>query len=142
MPPANVKPVAQVAEKWARRVGGASQDYVTGAQGAGTRWQTNAKAGKANYAAGVQEAIGKNRYEKGIDASGAGAYQAGVMDKGAVRYGPGASASQGKFAGAIGPVLDVISRTDLPPRGPRGAEGNYTRSAAIGKALRTFAQSR
>ena len=142
MPPANVKPVGMVAEKWARRVGGASQDYVAGAQGAGARWQTAATASKANYAAGVQEAIGKGRFEKGIASAGAAAYQAGVTDKGAMRYGPGAAAAQGKFSARIGPVLEVIGRTDPPPRGPRGAEGNYTRAAAIGKALRQWAMSK
>ena len=142
MAPPAVKSVGMVAEKWARRVGGASQDYVAGAQGAGTRWQTASKAAEANYAAGTQDAITKKRYSKGVDTAGAGAYQAGVTEKGAVRYGPGAAASQQKFSTAIGPVLDVIGRTDLPPRGPRGAEGNYQRSAAVGKALRQFAQSR
>lgn len=142
MPAPNVKPVGMVAEKWARRVGGASQDYVAGAQGAGTRWETAAKAAENNYRAGVADAAGKGRYGKGIATAGASSYSAGIVDKGAARYGPGAAAAQGKFSSRIGPVLEVIGRTDLPPRGPRGAEGNYTRSAAIGRALRTWAMAR
>ena len=142
MAAANVKPVAMVAEKWARRVGGASQDYVDGARGAGQRWQTAAAASDANWKAGLVQAQTAGRFVKGVNSAGAGAYQAGITEKGAQRYGPGAAASQGKFGAAIGPVLDVIGRTDLPPRGPRGAESNYLRSAAIGKALRQFAMSR
>lgn len=142
MPTPNVMPVSKVAEKWARRVSGASQDYVDGAKSAGGRWQAGAAASDANWKAGLAEAQGKGRFVKGIQAAGAAKYTAGIEAKGAMRYGPGAAAGEGDFSRAMAPVLDVMSRTDLPPRGPRGSEGNYQRAAAIGKALRTFATSR
>jgi hypothetical protein len=141
MPPPNVKPVAQVAEKWARRVAGASEDYTRGASAAGARWQAGATGAESNYKTATAEAAAKGRYGKGVQKAGAEKFTRGVTDKGSVRYGPGASAAQPDFAKAIGPVLDVIARTDLPPRGPRGAESNYMRSMAVGKALRQFANT-
>lgn len=132
----NVKPAGETAEKWARRVAGATQDYTKGASGAGTRWHTGAAAGAQNYAAGTQEAIGKGSFGRGVDTAGPAKYQRGVAEKGAARYGPGATAATPDFTRAIGPVLDAIRAIDVPPRGPRGAEGNYARSAAIGRALR------
>lgn len=142
MPPATVPAVSRVAEKWARRVAGAEPDYTAGVRASGGKWAAAAKAGGQNYRTAVTAAAGAGRYEKGIDRATDAKWLRGATDKGSVRYGPGAQAAQGDFQGAIGPVLEVIGRTDLPPRGPRGAEGNYSRSAAIGKALRAFATGR
>ena len=138
----NVKPVAHVAPKWARRVAGAAQDYTEGARAAGARWHAGAIAGENNYRTGVADAAGKGRFGKGIQRVGQGKFERGVVEKGAMRYGPGAAAAEADFAKAIGPVLEVIGRVDLPPRGPRGAEANYQRAVAVGKALRTFATTR
>jgi hypothetical protein len=142
MPPTTVKPVGKVAEKWARRVAGASQDYADGASAAGGRWATGAAGGAANYKQGVAAAASAGKFEKGVSRVGAEKYSRGIASKGAVRYGPGAAAAEGDFTKAIGPVLDVIARTDMPMKGPRGAECNYQRSAAIGKALRQWAEKR
>lgn len=138
----SVPAVGKVAEKWARRVAGASQDYTEGAGAAGEAWQRGASAGAANYQTGVTQAIGQQRYQKGVARATSAKFVRGVRDKGAQRYGPGAAAAQQDFSTAIGPVLEVIGRTDLPPRGPRGADGNYARSAAVGRALRAFATGR
>jgi len=142
MPPVTVKPVGKVAEKWARRVAGASQDYSDGASAAGSRWATGAAGGAANFKQGVTQAAASGRFEKGIARAGQEKYTRGIVSKGSVRYGPGAAAAEGDFHKAIGPVLEVIGRTDLPMKGPRGAESNYQRGAAIGKALRQWATTR
>jgi len=139
MPTPSVKSVGAVAEKWARRVSGASMDYQAGAESAGERWASGAKAANTTYTQAVTAAANAGRYSRGVEKAGAGRFVKGVRDKGAVRYGPGAAAAQSDFSGAIAPVLEVISRTDLPPRGPRGSDGNYQRVVKIGQALRAFA---
>lgn len=142
MPPAAVPPVANVAQKWARRVQGATQDYSDGITRASGKWQPAATAGQANYVAGVQAAAGAGRYAKGVARAGDAKWQRKSRELGSQRYGPGASAAEGDFSTALGPVLEVIGRTDLPPRGPRGADANLARVGAIAKALRTFATTR
>ena len=137
-----VKPIGQVAAKWARRVAGASEDYSQGAQAAADAWAKGAGAGGQNYAAGVQAAVSAGRYGKGVTKAGAEKFRRGVKDKGAQRYGAGAAAAEGDFSQAMAPVLDAIGRIDLPARGVRGSEGNYARVSAVGKALRQYATGR
>lgn len=136
MPPVPTISAARAAERWARRAAAASQDFADGVAQTSRSWAANAAAAKANFAAGVQAAIAGGRYEKGIGAAGDARWKRNTVEKGPMRYGQGVQLGAGDFAAAIGPVLEVISRTDLPPRGPVGSEGNYQRSATIGKALR------
>jgi len=142
MPPAAVPPIASVAAKWARRVGGATEDYTAGISRASGKWQPAAAAANSNYVAGVNAAASAGRYAKGVNRAGDAKWQRKSKDVGSQRYGPGAAAAEGDFSTALGPVLEVIGRTDLPPRGVRGAPGNLARVGAIANALRTFATSR
>lgn len=138
MPPSAVPSVGRVAEKWSRRAGQASEDYKAGVEQTSRSWQQAATAGAANYKAGVAQAASAGRYEKGIAKAGDARWKRKAVENGAMRYGPGVATAQQDFASAIGPVLETISRTDLPPRGPAGSDGNYNRSAAIGRALRAM----
>lgn len=136
MPPASVPAVGRVAEKWSRRAGQAGEDYRMGVEGTTRSWQAAATAGAQNYRAGVTAAAGAGRYEKGVARAGDARWKRRAVENGSMRYGPGVATAQADFATAIGPVLETIARTDLPPRGPAGSDGNYMRSAAIGRALR------
>jgi hypothetical protein len=136
MPPAAVPSASRVSEKWGRRAAQAGEDYRMGVESTAKSWQAAATAGAANYKAGVAAASQAGRFERGVAKAGDARWKRGATEKGSMRYGPGVQAAQGDYAAAIGPVLEVISRTDLPPRGPAGSDGNYTRSAAIGRALR------
>jgi len=136
MPPVPTISAARAAERWSRRAAAASGDYADGVQNTSRSWAAAAAAAKANFAAGVQAAIAGGRYEKGIGAAGDARWKRNTTEKGPMRYSQGVQLGSADFASAIGPVLEVISRTDLPPRGPVGSDGNYARSRAIGVALR------
>lgn len=138
MPPAAVPSAARASEKWQRRAAQAGEDYRTGVEQTPKSWQAAATAGAANYKAGVTAAAASGRFERGVAKAGDSRWKRGASEKGSMRYGPGVQAAQGDYAAAIGPVLEVIGRTDLPPRGPAGSENNYSRSAAIGRALRAL----
>lgn len=125
----------RVAEKWARRAAGATQDYTDGVRAASGRWQPAAAAAKENYKTGVTAAAGRGAYEKGVAKATDAKWQRKAADVGSQRFGPGAAAAQPDFAQGIGPVLETIGRTDIPPRGPRGNAGNYSRVQRIGEAL-------
>jgi hypothetical protein len=138
MPPAAVPSAARVSDKWSRRASNAGEDYKAGIETTPKSWQAATTAGAANYKAGVAAAATAGRFERGVAKAGDARWKRGASEKGSMRYGPGVQAAQGDYAAAIGPVLEVIGRTDLPPRGPAGTDGNYARSAAIGRALRAM----
>jgi hypothetical protein len=105
-------------------------------------WAAAAGASEQNYRTAVTAASAAGRYGKGITRAGDGKWKKNTMEKGPGRFSQGVAVSEADYSSQIAPFLDVISKTDLPPRGPAGAEANYNRSAAIGKALRAFSQTR
>lgn len=136
MPPVVVPSATKVAERWSRRAAAASQDYADGVNSTTRSWAAGAGAAKANWQAGVTAAAGRDAYGKGVAQAGDARWKRMTSEKGPMRFGQGVQVASGDFAAAIGPVLETIARVDLPPRGPAGSDGNYTRSAAIGRALR------
>lgn len=135
MPPVAVPSAARVAERWSRRAAAASQDYADGASSTTRSWQAATQASAANWQAGVTAAAGRGAFAKGVSAAGDARWKRGVMEKGPARYAQGVQVASGDFSAAIAPVLEVIARTDIPPRGPRGSASNYNRVSAIGNAL-------
>jgi len=142
MPPASVPATAAVAAKWARRAGGAGEEYRLGVTGAGGRWAAAAKAAENNYRAAVTAAAGAGRFGKGIDRAGAGKYEKGAVEKGTVRFGPGVSVAEQDYSSQVAPYLEAIGRTDLPARQPTGSEANIQRVSAIARALRQLKERR
>ncbi len=136
MPRVMVPDQARVAAKWQRRAGSAGEEYKQGVLNTPRSWATNAKAAEASWAAGVNEAIGKKRFGKGVDAAGDAKWKTMAEQKGGARYSQGVQTAEQDYATGVGPYLSVISGIDLPPRGPVGSDGNYNRVSAIGRALR------
>jgi hypothetical protein len=142
MPPSIVPPVGRVAEKWARRAGSAGGEYQEGVQNTTRSWQGAAAAAEKNYVAGVTAAAGAGRFGKGVNKAGDAKWKKNAIEKGPMRYSQGVGVAQQDYSAAVAPFLEVIGRTDLPPRGPVGSEGNYGRVSAIGKALRALKMGR
>lgn len=130
-----VKDAATVAAKYRTRASAAAGDYKSGVQQAGADWENGARAGESNYEAGVQEAIGKKRYGRGIAAAGASKYVNNAVNLGAARYPQGVANAEGAFAQGIGPVLQRLAGLTLPPRGPRRSPQNQARANAVAAEL-------
>jgi len=130
-----VTSAGKAAERWSRRAAGASGDYADGVASTPRSWAAASTAAAASYKAGVTAAAGAGRYEKGIAKSGDAKWKRKTQAVGPGRYSEGVAAAQGDYGAAIGPVLDVIGRTDLPPRGPIGAMGNAQRMIVLSAAL-------
>jgi hypothetical protein len=142
MPAARVPPISQVASKWARRAASAGEEYRLGVTGAGTRWVAATAAADANYKAGVAAASASGRFAKGVARAGAAKYERGATMKGPGRFSEGVGAGEPDYSAQMAPFLSAIGAVDLPARGPAGADGNYARVAAIGRALRQLKTSR
>lgn len=136
-----VPSAAMAAAKWNRRASSASGEYEQGVRAA-TGWQAAATAGEKNFEAGIQGAIAAKRYGKGVARVGDAGWQKATVEKGPARFAQGVGVAESSYAGQVAPYLEAIGRTDLPPRGPVGSEGNFARVMAIGKALRQLKTSR
>lgn len=133
---AKTKDAASVSAKWGRRTASAGQEYLEGVQNPRTSWSAAARAAAPAYNAGVQAAIGRNAFEKGVAAAGDTAWQAGATDKGPARFSEGVQIGTPAYQEGVAKVLQTINSTQLPPRGPTGSPQNIQRVAAIATALR------
>lgn len=138
MPAAMVPPVSRVAGKWARRAGSAGEEYKQGVMGTQRSWSAAAQGAEGNYKQGVTAAANAGRFGKGVAKAGDAKWKRGATEKGPDRFAQGVAVAEGDYSSAVAPYLEAIGRVDLPARGPVGADGNYARSAAIGRALRAL----
>lgn len=131
-----MKTAQQAATKFVERAGAASQDYVQGAESSSKDQAAAAVAAAPNYAAGVQAAIGRGAYQKGLQASGKQGWLNGIRTKGQNRFAEGVAAGAVKYAQNSGKFDSARGAADSLPRGPKGSEANYARAKAVGQALR------
>lgn len=130
-----IKPTGVSAEKWVRRAGQAGPDYARGVQNPRTSWAEATQAASEAQAAGVQQAIAEDRFEKGVAKAGNAKWQRKAVTIGAQRFGPGVAAAKGDYESGFAPYAAVIQGITLPPRGPKGDPRNYERVKLIGEAL-------
>ena len=130
-----IRSISDIAEKWTRVTPGRSEDYRGGIEAPKKDWETETKAAEGAYKAGVTKAAAEGRFGKGVDKAGTAKWKDRALLVGVDRWGPGVSVAGPAYASGFGPFRDVIERTTLPPRGPKGDPRNYERVKAIGDAL-------
>jgi len=130
-----VPDMARITEKWKRRSGSASEEYREGVAMTTADWAGATAAAAASYASGVQEAIAGNRFQKNVAKAGTAKWKRGAVEKGTARFGPGVAAADADYSAGFEPYRAALGTLDLPMPGMRGAEGNYQRSALVGRAL-------
>ena len=131
-----VKDVASAGKKFVTRGAAAGADYAEGVRGAGADWQAATSAAAETYAAGVQDAISRNAFSRGVQQAGGGKYESRSTTVGARRFPEGIREAQPAWEQGTGPFLQVIAGLTLPPRRPKGDPSNYARVQAVGEALR------
>src|SRR5574343_455065 len=131
-----MKTASQSSQKFVERASAASGDYVAGAQSTSKDQSAAAIAAAPNYAAGVQAAITRGAYAKGLQTSGKAGWLKGVTEKGANRFAEGVASGASKYATNSGKYDSARSAATALPRGPKGSEQNFARSKAVGQALR------
>lgn len=129
------KNLSDIAEKFVRKAGLATQDYKAGVANPSKDWQTETSAASSSYDAGVTAAIGRGAFQSGVAAAGTQKWQRNSIAKGSVRYGPGVAAAKDDYSKGFAPFLSIIQGLTLSPRGPKGDPTNYNRSAEVGQAL-------
>lgn len=130
-----IKSSKDIAAKWSRVTQGRSQDFQNGVKSPRRSWATSAQASEESYKAGVTAAANEGRFGKGVGAAGDKKWQDKTVNIGVARWAPGVTAATNDFESGFAPYADVISKTNLNPRYPKGDPRNYQRVQQIGDAL-------
>jgi len=138
----DVKDMTKIQEKFVRRTGQAGPDYESGISNPRRDWATATKAAEPNYAAGVQAAIGKGRFGKGVTSAGTAKFQRGAKEKGVARYPAGVAAGASDYATGFEPFRAALAATTLPPRKARRDPSNMNRVNAVVQAMIRTAESK
>ncbi len=130
-----VKSAAEIAAKYVRVASTRQADYEDGVRDPDVDWETATAASKDAYEQGVQEAITRGSFASGVAKAGNTKWRDKATKVGAGRWGPGVREAEADMAAGLAPFIDVIERTVLPPRGPRGDPRNMERATIMAKAL-------
>lgn len=130
-----IQALSDIVEKWARRAGQATQDFIRGLQNPRRPWQEATLDAKDSYVAGVQAAIANDLFSKGVQRTSNAEWVERARTIGAPRYGPGVQAGQSRYQRGFAPYHSALASLELGPRGPRGSAENYARAERVGRAL-------
>jgi len=110
-------------------------EYEAGVQNPKKDWADETKKAEKNYEAGVQAAIQRKSFSKGVEASGTANWKAKTLAKGPGRWAQGVALSEDDYAKGFAKYHTIIANLTLPPRGPKGDPKNIQRVAVIADAL-------
>lgn len=130
-----IKSATEIANKWQTVTPGRSAQYAEGVKAPLADWAGQTAAAAANYQAGVQAAIGKQRFQKGVAKAGTAGWQKGAIEKGVSRFGQGVSMAGPAYAEGFAPYASTIAGLTLPARRPAGDPGNIDRVRVVAAAL-------
>ena len=133
MPP--VKPLSRISDKWARQSANSQSEYVAGVTNPKADWANQTIAAEGNYDRGVQQAITAKRFGKGVRRRGTSFWQERTLTKGPSRWAEGIQVSQDAYEKGFAPYRDIIEKTTLPERGPKGDPKNIQRVGVLAAAL-------
>lgn len=130
------KDLTASATKFTQRGANASADYTKNAGNAGATWATNAAAAGASWQAGVQDAITRDAFHKGVSKAGAAKYTAQIAAVAGPRYADGIGKAGPAWQKGFGAIAAAVSGKDIGPRGARGSQANKTRASNMSDAFR------
>lgn len=108
-----------VAEKWARRIAGSTQDIIDGVNGVRENPAEKAIAKKQKLLTNFTAAVNDGRWERGLRRMSLDQWKTAMIQKGVNRVAQGADASKGKMAAFMNELLpyqeSVRSEIDAMP---------------------------
>jgi hypothetical protein len=132
---AEIKDLARIGAKWKRVASGAAVEYEEGVKNPKRDWAKATSDAEPAYTAGIQAALGRKAFGKGVNKAGTGKWQENAIKKGPGRYTEGVSLAEEAYLKGFAPYREIIARTTLPSRGARGDPKNINRVAVLAKAL-------
>jgi len=136
-----VKDLNQAAKKYSTNAQAGSANYATGVQ-ANTTWATNTENAAPTWSAAVQAAASNGRFAKGVAKAGQAKWQSNAVAKGQSRFQTAVASamSQQMWQTGFQPYATIIASIPKPPKGVRGSPGNYQIVQTIGSALHAAKQ--
>ena len=101
--------------------------YQKGVSGKGSVWASRTGASEANWQAGVQEAISKKKFARGVSEAGASGYEQGVTSKGVANWPTGMQQAGDKYQKKIAKFQPLWDQSLPTPRGARRSPNNMKR---------------
>jgi len=132
---ADIKPMEMIANRWQKVSSVSQQEYTDGVMNPRKDWATATQNAAASYAKGVQTAISNGSYAVGVKKAGTAKWQKGAVEKGPSRWAEGIRLAGDAYSQGFAPYREVIARTVLPARGPKGDPQNINRVAILATAL-------
>jgi len=129
-----IKPVDQLKKKYATNGAAAQGEYAAGVATPRRPQAESAIAAKDTYAAAVTEAIGEDRFAKGVAAAGEDKWKRNAAGKGKDRFPGGVRAAEDDWAKGTAPILAAQASLDAGPRGVKMSEQNFARQRAYAQA--------
>lgn len=136
-----VKDLGTLSTKFATRAAAASGDYKSGVESAGAAWEAGASSGESNYEQGVQAAINRKSFGKGVRRAGQAKYTKNAGTLGPQRYTQGVQNAKDAWAQGFAPVMQLISGMNLPARGPKRSPQNMARANYVAQQLAAWKES-
>jgi hypothetical protein len=132
---ANIKSMDRISSKWTRVSSGAGAEYEEGVRNPRADWATETKKAETTYEQGIQASITRKAFGKGVSKAGTAKWQENAIAKGPGRFSTGVALGEDAYNEGFAPYREVISRTPLPARGPKGDPKNLLRVSILAKAL-------
>jgi hypothetical protein len=130
-----IRSVEDIANKYARVTPGRATDYSDGVKAPKKDWKSETSAAKDSWAQGVQEAVGRGAFEKGVSKAGTEKWQRKAVDVGVPRWGAGVTAGKDDYKNGFAPYQSTLAALELPAKGAKGDPRNFDRVVKIGTAL-------
>lgn len=129
-------PTAQeIARRYVQFAPARAPRYEQGVRNPVRDWEKETADAEPNYEKGVQDAIKRKAFGKGVKKCGTERQKSQTI-KNITRWAEGIEGAEDVMAAAMESVSRVAQAIVLPPAYPKGDKRNYLRSEAVGTALR------
>ena len=132
---ADIRSLAKIKEKYGRVTPGKGPELEAGLRDPKKNWHEHTLAASEAWRGGVEGAIARDGFAKGVGAVDQSDYLDPALKLGVKRYRDGVTYGVPKYGTKFAPFRDVIAATILPPRGPVGDPANVERVRIMAAAL-------
>ena len=132
---AEIRPIDQIAKKWADVTPLRSADYAAGIDNPKRSWSKATMEAEQAYEDGVAKSIARKSFGKGVKKAGDDKWHRKASVNGVRNWGPGVREAEGDFAAGFAPYRDAIANVKLSPRYARRDPRNLKRVEDVVNAL-------
>lgn len=136
-----IRPVDQIAKKWAAVTPSRSADYAAGVANPRRDWQQASVAAADAWKEGVTKAAATGSFSKGVNKATSAKWARGAKEKGERRWGEGVALAEEEYSRGMAPYVEALRRTSLPARFARRDPRNLLRVKAVVDALSKVKES-